>query len=80
MANVLTNAIRYAGHALLITIEEEDEQLVISVNDDGAGYPQHARAPAGLCAGHRSAERQHRAGFVLRGRTSARTQWGAWAG
>lgn len=40
VANVLTNAIRYAGHALLISIEEEGEQLVISVNDDGAGYPQ----------------------------------------
>ncbi|QCI14625.1 HAMP domain-containing histidine kinase [Pseudomonas putida] len=40
VANVLTNAIRYAGHALLIGIEEQDEQLVISVNDDGPGYPQ----------------------------------------
>ncbi|MGE7990216.1 sensor histidine kinase [Pseudomonas sp. NPDC089554] len=40
VANVLTNAVRYAGHALLISVEEEGEQLVISVNDDGAGYPQ----------------------------------------
>ena len=40
IANVLTNATRYAGHALLIGIEEEGEQLVISVNDDGPGYPQ----------------------------------------
>ncbi|WP_194789918.1 sensor histidine kinase [Pseudomonas sp. UFMG81] len=40
IANVITNATRYAGHALLIGIEEEGEQLVISVNDDGAGYPQ----------------------------------------
>jgi len=39
IANVITNATRYAGHALLISIEEEDEQLVISVNDDGPGYP-----------------------------------------
>ncbi|MBJ9976304.1 HAMP domain-containing histidine kinase [Pseudomonas sp. S75] len=41
VANVLTNAIRYAGHALLISVEEQGEQLVISVNDDGAGYPQY---------------------------------------
>ncbi|CAM3764152.1 Sensor histidine kinase [Pseudomonas reidholzensis] len=40
ISNVLTNAIRYAGHALLIGIEEEGEQLVISVNDDGPGYPE----------------------------------------
>ncbi|MBC3423303.1 MULTISPECIES: HAMP domain-containing sensor histidine kinase [unclassified Pseudomonas] len=40
VANVLTNAIRYAGHTLLISVEEEGEQLVISVNDDGPGYPQ----------------------------------------
>ncbi|HGY9624426.1 HAMP domain-containing sensor histidine kinase [Pseudomonas juntendi] len=40
VANVLTNAIRHAGHALLISIEEQGEQLVISVNDDGPGYPE----------------------------------------
>ncbi|MHC6227324.1 sensor histidine kinase [Pseudomonas sp. X10] len=40
VSNVLNNAIRYAGHALLISIEEEDEQLLISINDDGPGYPE----------------------------------------
>ena len=40
ISNVLTNAIRYAGHALLIGIEEDGEQLIISVNDDGPGYPE----------------------------------------
>ena len=25
---------------MLLTIDEEDEQLVISINDDGPGYPQ----------------------------------------
>ncbi|NIE74033.1 HAMP domain-containing histidine kinase [Pantoea sp. Tr-811] len=39
IANVVTNATRYAGHALLISIAEEDDHLVISVNDDGPGYP-----------------------------------------
>ena len=40
VGNVLTNAIRHAGHALQISIEDVGEQLVISVNDDGPGYPQ----------------------------------------
>ena len=40
IANVITNATRFAGHALLISIEEEANQLVICVNDDGPGYPQ----------------------------------------
>ncbi|BBH44352.1 sensor histidine kinase [Pseudomonas sp. KU43P] len=39
IANVVTNATRYAGHALLISIGEENDQLLISVNDDGPGYP-----------------------------------------
>ena len=39
VSNILNNAIRYAGHALLITVSEEDDQLVLSVNDDGPGYP-----------------------------------------
>lgn len=39
IANVVTNATRYAGHALLISIGEENDHLVISVNDDGPGYP-----------------------------------------
>ncbi|WEK30291.1 MAG: HAMP domain-containing sensor histidine kinase [Candidatus Pseudomonas phytovorans] len=41
IANVITNATRFAGHALLITIEEADNQLAICVNDDGPGYPKH---------------------------------------
>ncbi|AIZ31615.1 sensor histidine kinase [Pseudomonas parafulva] len=41
VGNVLTNAIRHAGHALLIGVEQQGEQLVISVNDDGAGYPPY---------------------------------------
>ncbi|MCO7517924.1 HAMP domain-containing histidine kinase [Pseudomonas guariconensis] len=45
VSNVLTNAIRYASHALLISIEEEGEQLVISINDDGAGYPARMLEP-----------------------------------
>ncbi|PWB34842.1 histidine kinase [Pseudomonas sp. SDI] len=40
VSNVLTNAIRYAGHALLITVSDDGEQLALSINDDGPGYPQ----------------------------------------
>ncbi|AMA44786.1 sensor histidine kinase [Pseudomonas monteilii] len=40
VGNMIDNAVRHAGHALLLTIDEEDEQLVISINDDGPGYPQ----------------------------------------
>ena len=40
VANMLNNAIRHAGHALLISIEEDGEQLVLGINDDGPGYPQ----------------------------------------
>ncbi|CAG8868020.1 hypothetical protein PS627_02781 [Pseudomonas fluorescens] len=40
VSNMLDNAIRHAGHTVLIGIEEQGEQLVISINDDGPGYPQ----------------------------------------
>lgn len=40
VSNILNNAIRHAGHTVLIGIEEHGEQLVISINDDGPGYPQ----------------------------------------
>ncbi len=39
VTNVITNATRFAEKALLITIEEADNQLVICINDDGPGYP-----------------------------------------
>ncbi|MFK0086862.1 sensor histidine kinase [Pseudomonas sp. NPDC090755] len=38
VANILNNAIRHAGHTLLITVSDEDEQLVLSINDDGPGF------------------------------------------
>ncbi|KJK18307.1 sensor histidine kinase [Pseudomonas sp. NPDC087612] len=39
VANILNNAIRYAGHTLLISVNDEGEQLVLSINDDGPGFP-----------------------------------------
>lgn len=39
VANIIINAIRYARHALLITAHQEDGQLVLTINDDGPGYP-----------------------------------------
>ncbi|PYY79533.1 sensor histidine kinase [Pseudomonas sp. TKO26] len=40
LANCINNALRYARHALLITVSDEEGQVVLSVNDDGDGYPQ----------------------------------------
>lgn len=40
VANIIANSIRYTRSALLITASEEDGQLLLSINDDGAGYPQ----------------------------------------
>ncbi|WP_137973988.1 sensor histidine kinase KdpD [Pseudomonas sp. F(2018)] len=39
VANVIANSIRYARSALLISAREEDGQLLLSINDDGVGYP-----------------------------------------
>ncbi len=39
IANVIINAIRFARETILVSAGEEDGQLVISVNDDGPGYP-----------------------------------------
>ena len=39
VSNIINNATRYAGHALLVTVREEQEMLVISINDDGTGFP-----------------------------------------
>jgi signal transduction histidine kinase len=41
VANIIINAIRFARSAILISAREEDEQLVISINDDGPGYPDY---------------------------------------
>jgi K+-sensing histidine kinase KdpD len=39
VANVIANSIRYARSALLISAREEEGQLLLSINDDGVGYP-----------------------------------------
>ena len=38
-ANCINNAVRYARHAVLITVSDEAGQLVLTINDDGDGYP-----------------------------------------
>lgn len=40
LGNVIANSIRYARSALLIAAREQDGGVLISVNDDGTGYPQ----------------------------------------
>ncbi|WP_213881916.1 HAMP domain-containing sensor histidine kinase [Pseudomonas sp. dw_358] len=39
IGNVLINAIRFARQAILIRVGEAGGELVLSVNDDGPGYP-----------------------------------------
>ncbi len=39
LANAINNAIRYARQSLLIGVGEETGQLVLTINDDGEGYP-----------------------------------------
>ncbi|MBC2691599.1 MULTISPECIES: sensor histidine kinase [Pseudomonas] len=39
LANAINNAIRYARQSLLISVGEETGQLVLTINDDGEGYP-----------------------------------------
>lgn len=39
LGNCINNAIRYARESLLITVSDEAGQLVVSINDDGDGYP-----------------------------------------
>ena len=39
LANVIANSIRYARSALLVSAREEGGELLLCVNDDGAGYP-----------------------------------------
>ncbi len=41
VSNVVINAIRFARHEVLITAGQLDGQLLISVNDDGPGFPAH---------------------------------------
>ena len=39
LGNCINNAIRDARESLLITVSDEAGQLVLSINDDGDGYP-----------------------------------------
>ena len=40
LTNCINNSIRHARHALLISVSDEEGQVVLSINDDGEGYPQ----------------------------------------
>ncbi len=88
LANSINNAIRYARHALLISVSDEAGQLVLTINDDGEGFSSRDdRASGRLCAGHQPQQWQHRPGPVLcrtdcrvasaqwRGRTHRNQQW-----
>ncbi|HDZ58233.1 MAG TPA: sensor histidine kinase [Pseudomonas xinjiangensis] len=40
VSNVINNSIRYAKSAIHLHASMDEEQLVLSISDDGAGYPQ----------------------------------------
>lgn len=39
VSNIINNVLRYARRALLISVREEAGQLLLTINDDGGGYP-----------------------------------------
>ncbi|SFR40686.1 signal transduction histidine kinase [Marinobacter daqiaonensis] len=43
IASTLNNAIRYTSTRIALKAREEDGWLVISIEDDGAGYPAHMK-------------------------------------
>jgi signal transduction histidine kinase len=51
LRNAVNNAIRYAKDAVMVTAREQDGYLVLSVNDNGKGFPESMLA-AGAQQGH----------------------------
>ena len=51
LKNAVNNALRHARSKVLVTAEERDQYLVISVNDDGDGYAR-GMPTNGLQSGH----------------------------
>ena len=51
LRNAVNNAIRYAKDAVLVGADEKDGYLVLSVNDNGKGFPEEMLA-AGAQQGH----------------------------
>ncbi len=43
LQNLVTNALRYAKTRVRMTVTEQDGELVLDVDDDGAGIPEHQR-------------------------------------
>ena len=43
LQNLVTNALRYAQSRIVMRVEESEDQVVIHVDDDGPGIPEHER-------------------------------------
>lgn len=43
LQNLVTNALRYAGSRIVMVVDGDDDQVVIHVDDNGPGIPEHER-------------------------------------
>jgi K+-sensing histidine kinase KdpD len=65
--NMINNAIRHGRQALLISVSDEAGQLVLTINDDGEGYPaEMIERQAEYVQGINHQQWQHWAGLVFR--------------
>ncbi|MCX2901588.1 sensor histidine kinase [Pseudomonas mandelii] len=72
LGNCINNAIRYARHAVLISVSDAAGQLVITVNDDGEGYsPQMIERQADYMQGINHSTGSTGLGLYFAGRIAA---------
>jgi two-component system sensor histidine kinase RstB len=43
LQNLVTNALRYAGSRIVMVVDGDEDQVVIHVDDNGPGIPEHER-------------------------------------
>lgn len=72
LGNCINNAIRYARHAVLISVSDAAGELVITVNDDGEGYsPQMIERQADYMQGINHSTGSTGLGLYFAGRIAA---------
>jgi K+-sensing histidine kinase KdpD len=66
--NVLINAARYAKSAVLLTARLENNQLIITIEDDGSGFPAFMMEAAALENNSKSATNSTQLGLFFAGK------------